>query len=237
MIRQPHGPGVPFRQVGQDIQADLLRRTGIGRGTLQHREGHAGLAHPGHRLVDLLQRAHPGGEQDREPGVEHPVEQADVGDLAGRDLPGGHPDPPQQVDRLEGEGRAQEPEAAGLRVLAEAAPLGLGKLHALPIREATLILRAEPDPPGLRRCALGRGDMSLKLHDLHTGCRHGIDVGVRESEAAVVRLGHLGDHDTPSLLGKSPGEPPVGGAGLGCFVVGYVGHPHSASSGLHGPPG
>src|SRR5262249_8892323 len=73
----------------------------------------------------------------------------------------------------------------------EAVPLLLGKFHAFPIIVARRILGAELDAPGLIRCRLSGGDMSLKFNGVGAGPRHGVDVGVRRTETAIMSLSNL----------------------------------------------
>ena len=72
-------------------------------------------------------------------------------------------------------------------------PLGFGELHAAPVVESGLVLRAEPLAPGLRRGALRLGDMGLELDRIRARGGDRIDIGVRRTEAAIVRLRHLTD--------------------------------------------
>src|SRR5918996_730678 len=78
---------------------------------------------------------------------------------------------------------------------AQPGPLLLAEFHSLPVLVPRLILEGERRPPGLGGMALGRRDVCLELH--RVGARRGdrVDEGVGRSEAPVMGLRHLADHE------------------------------------------
>ena len=114
--------------------------------------------------------------------------------LAGGDLPCRDTDPAQQLDCLSGEGRADEPDASLVAMLPQPPPLCLRELHPLPVGVATVVLVAERDPPWFVWGAFGGGDVGLELDRVDPGRGGYVDERVREAQAAIVTLGHLGDH-------------------------------------------
>src|SRR5262245_5433512 len=94
----------------------------------------------------------------------------------------------------------------------EAPPLFLGEFHPLPVLVATRVLDAEAYAPRLTGGALGRRDVSLEFHGVGASRRDGIDEGVREPEASIVRLSNLADNQAGISLSNRAGSDLEAGA-------------------------
>jgi hypothetical protein len=71
----------------------------------------------------------------------------------------------------------------------ETNPLFFGELHAFPVLIARGILRAEFNSPWFIAGAFGRSNMSLKFDCIGTTIGYSVDIGMRCSKAAIMRLG------------------------------------------------
>src|SRR5262245_32732621 len=78
-------------------------------------------------------------------------------------------------------------------MLLQPEPLYFSELHAFPIIVTRGILLAELDAPRFFRRALCRGNVGLKLNCIGASVRDRIDVGMRYSHTAIVRLRDLPD--------------------------------------------
>ena len=194
MIGKARGRTVPVAEQIDHVEADRRRRRRVDRGALQDRERRVAGLDPRHRGVDFREAAHPGRQDHRQAGLGHPVEHRKIVDLPGGDLPPGDTDATQQLRCLQRERRAQEQQAFFVGVAPQAKPLILGELHAAPIIEAGLVLRAEAFAPGFRGSAFGDRNVGLKLDRVSAGRRDRVDMGMRHAEAAIMGLGNLADN-------------------------------------------
>ena len=111
----------------------------------------------------------------------HPIEHRRVGDFARRHLPGTHAEPIEQIDRLEGERRAEEHQPSFHSVPREAFPLLLGELKPLPVVVTGFILPAELHPEWLERRALRVGEVGLEFDCIRSRLGYRIDERVSGS--------------------------------------------------------
>ena len=195
MIRQPNRTPITALQLGEQIEPDLFRRTRVGRGALQHRQWSAGRLDGRNRLVEILPRRHATGDQHGPPGRGHPRQHRQIGHFAGTDFPGRHGQPIEQFHGLDRERSREENQSALSGMIDQALPLKLAELHAFPVVIARGVLRRKLDAKGLAAGRFGRRDVRLKLNGIGAGPGHGVDIGVRGAEAAVVGLCHFGDHE------------------------------------------
>jgi hypothetical protein len=194
VIRQSDPAPIARAKKRYHVQPDLFRRAGVGRSTLQHRQGQPVLPDPLNGGIDFAQRTHPGRQKYRPARFGDTLQHQRIVDFAGSHLPGCHSYATEQLDRLERERRTEKLQSAVGSVMLKASPLVLAELHSFPVLEAGCILRAELDAPGFSRSRFCRSDMGLELDGVGSGACCCLDVGMSHPEAAVVSLGYFG-HD------------------------------------------
>ena len=72
-------------------------------------------------------------------------------------------------------------------------PLISGKAHPFPIIQSRSIFITELHPERLIYTAFGFCDVGLKFNGIYSGICDGINIGVQNSQAAIVRLTDFGD--------------------------------------------
>ena len=200
VIRQADPAAITRAEKRYQVQPDLFRRAGVGRGALQQRKGQAILLHSIYSEIDFGQRTHPGRQKYGQTRGSHTLQHRGVVNFAGSHLPGCDSYTIEELYSLERKRGAEKLQAALRSVALETSPLVFGKLHSLPVVVAGRVLRAELYAPRLSWSRFRRGDMGLELDCVGSGVCCRIYIGMGHAEAAVVCLSHLCDDQARSIL-------------------------------------
>lgn len=206
VIREPHGYPEGLGQMGNRPQVHLLRRRRVGTGALeQHQLPAAAFAQRAHRLPDLLQGRHAGGQDHRLARGCHAPQEGEVHQLEGGDLVQGDVHRLQKRHRggIEGAGEEDQPETFG-DFLEARLPVPRGvSLLVQAVQGSPLPGRAFADAePGLIRIqGQGVGGVGLELDGVRPGLPGRFDQAHRPVEVLPMVGRQLGD-DKHRLTGS-----------------------------------
>ena len=116
MVRQADRQAEGRRHVGYGPQVDFFGRRGIGRRAFQQGDAsRAGRPGSAHRIVDLGQRGHAGGHDQRLAGARHASHQRQIHEFERGHFVGRNVHPFQKVDsrRIERRGETVDPQRIG----------------------------------------------------------------------------------------------------------------------------